>query len=104
LHILLFTMKKFTRTIEDFVCEKCGREVAGTGYTNHCPNCLWSKHVDINPGDRAAVCGGPMIPVSVDKLGSDYRILHRCRKCGFERFNKTEKADDFEAVLKISRE
>ena len=26
----------------------------GNGYTNHCPKCLWSKHVDINPGDRGA--------------------------------------------------
>ncbi|MFA6992594.1 MAG: RNHCP domain-containing protein, partial [Candidatus Gracilibacteria bacterium] len=40
--------KRFSRTIEDFVCEKCGAKVKGDGYTNHCPKCLWSKHVDIN--------------------------------------------------------
>lgn len=38
--------KNFTRVIEDFICENCGTEVKGNGYTNHCPKCLWSKHVD----------------------------------------------------------
>jgi len=26
---------KFTRRIEDFRCEHCGRQVHGNGYTNH---------------------------------------------------------------------
>lgn len=51
-------IKKFQRTTENFVCEKCGFIVEGNGYTNHCPNCIWSKHVDIHPGDRASLCGG----------------------------------------------
>ena len=29
---------------EDFICENCGAFVVGTGYTSHCPQCLWSKH------------------------------------------------------------
>ena len=45
----------FTRKVEDFTCEHCGREVHGNGYTNHCPHCLHSKHVDVNPGDRAGL-------------------------------------------------
>jgi Zn finger protein HypA/HybF involved in hydrogenase expression len=49
----------FKRTIEDFTCEHCGEQVTGNGFTNHCPQCLWSKHVDIDPGDRLALCGGP---------------------------------------------
>ena len=53
-------MKKFIKVKEDFVCEHCGAEVKGDGYTNHCPKCLWSKHVDVHPGDRAAECGGMM--------------------------------------------
>jgi len=28
--------KKFQRNKEDFICEKCGLEVEGNGYTNHC--------------------------------------------------------------------
>ncbi|MGC8981457.1 MAG: RNHCP domain-containing protein [Minisyncoccia bacterium] len=58
--------KKFQRRIEDFRCERCGTFVKGTGYIDHCPNCLWSKHVDINPGDRKANCGGMMKPKGVE--------------------------------------
>jgi len=95
--------KKFQRMSEDFTCEQCGFFVLGNGYTNHCPKCLWSKHVDVNPGDRAAVCGGAMEPVSVEAKGREYTILHQCVKCGFERKNKTAKNDDFNNILQISR-
>ncbi|MEN9621589.1 MAG: hypothetical protein RLZZ67_23 [Candidatus Parcubacteria bacterium] len=94
--------KKFTRTIEDFVCGNCGKEVKGNGYTNHCPECLWSRHVDKNPGDRAEECGGLMKPVEVVKEGKGYVILHKCARCAFERKNKVAEADNFETVIKIS--
>ena len=93
--------KKFQRKEEDFTCEQCGFFVLGNGYTNHCPKCFWSKHVDINPGDRAAVCGGAMEPVGVELDGSEYIILHRCVACGFERKNKTTKGDNFDAMLQL---
>jgi hypothetical protein len=35
-------------------------------YRNHCPACLWSKHVDVQPGDRAATCRGLMRPDRVE--------------------------------------
>lgn len=95
--------KRFSRNVEDFNCEHCGAEVKGTGYTNHCPQCLWSKHVDINPGDRQAECQGMMEPVSVETKRGEYVLLHRCVKCGFERRNKTTPGDNFEAILEISR-
>lgn len=54
---------------ESFTCKNCGRlvtlEGAGSGHRNHCPNCLFSLHVDIEPGDRESDCGGHMEPVSV---------------------------------------
>ena len=94
--------KLFQRTIEDFECEHCGEEVSGNGYTNHCPKCLWSKHVDKNPGDRAEKCGGMMKPVGFEKRGSDYIIFQHCILCGFERKNNFTKGDDFEVLLKLS--
>ncbi|HEY0907765.1 MAG TPA: RNHCP domain-containing protein [Candidatus Paceibacterota bacterium] len=94
--------KKFTRTIEDFTCGNCGLEVKGNGYTNHCPKCLWSKHVDKNPGDRLEECGGLMKPIAIAKEGKDFVITHRCLRCGFERRKKVEEGDDFDAVIKIS--
>ena len=48
--------RRFTRTVGDFVCENCNTSVKGNGYTDHCPCCLYSKHVDINPGDRDCDC------------------------------------------------
>lgn len=95
--------KLFQRRIEDFACEHCGAEVKGNGYTNHCPHCLWSKHVDINPGDRAANCQGAMEPYAIEVRGTEYAILHRCVKCGFERKNRSVANDDFEAILAIAK-
>lgn len=97
-------MKQFQRHQEDFVCEHCGAKVKGNGYTNHCPHCLYSKHVDVNPGDRAEECGGLMEPVGLELKNGRYILLHRCRKCGFERRNKVAENDDFEAVLKLARQ
>jgi hypothetical protein len=94
--------KKFQRRIEDFVCEHCGRQVSGSGYTNHCPHCLWSKHVDVNPGDRNASCQGMMQPVGVEVEGGEYRILHRCTRCGLEKRNKTAPDDDFETLVALA--
>lgn len=58
---------KFTKIDEEFVCENCGRVVPKLGYTcrNHCPYCLYSKHLDINPGDRAETCHGILEPIGI---------------------------------------
>ena len=94
--------KKFQRTREDFTCERCGFPVTGSGYTNHCPECLWSKHVDVNPGDRKGKCQGLMEPVGVELKVGEYIIFHRCTACGFEKRNKAAAEDSFEAMLKLS--
>jgi hypothetical protein len=95
---------KFQRRIEDFRCENCGAQVRGNGFTNHCPECLWSKHVDINPGDRAEPCQGLMEPVGVESKPAGYRILFRCSFCGIQRWNKSAPEDDFEVLLRIARQ
>lgn len=94
--------KKFQRTKEDFTCERCGFFVRGSGYTNHCPQCLWSKHVDVNPGDRQEKCHGLMEPVGLKVKGEGYNILYHCVSCGFERWNRTSENDNFDTILKIS--
>ncbi|HEU0080761.1 MAG TPA: RNHCP domain-containing protein [Candidatus Paceibacterota bacterium] len=94
--------RRFTRTIEDFTCGHCGREVRGNGYTNHCPACLWSRHVDKNPGDRLEACGGMMRPIGGVKEGKEYMILHGCERCGFERRNRFLTGDDFNVFIAIS--
>ena len=94
--------KRFQRRKEDFVCEVCGHKVIGNGYTNHCPQCLHSKHVDINPGDRAADCGGTMKPIGLEIKSNRKTILHECSKCGFRRKNEVSRDDDSEAVISLS--
>lgn len=94
--------KCFQRTIENFTCERCGRRVAGNGYTNHCPQCLWSKHVDENPGDRAETCGGMMEPVGIEVKEEKYVIAHKCIRCGLEKKNKASEDDNMNEIIKLS--
>lgn len=92
----------FKRTIEDFICEHCGASVKGDGYTNHCPQCLWSKHVDVQPGDRAAICGGMMKPVALEGSTGKYRITQRCERCNMQRLITVHKNDDMKAVVALA--
>lgn len=88
---------------EVFVCEHCGYQVLplekGT-YRNHCPKCLWSKHVDeTGPGDRASRCRGMMEPVGVDHRGSKgWMIKHRCITCEKIMLNKAAPDDDVQML------
>lgn len=83
---------------EVFTCKACGREVipegAGSDHRNHCPNCLCSLHVDIEPGDRESDCGGIMDPIAVwVRKNGEWAIIHRCRRCGALSSNRIA-ADD----------
>ena len=63
------------------------------------PNCLASVHLDDEPGDRAADCGGTMEPVAVwVRKGGEWAIIHRCRVCGVLHSNRVA-ADDDPTVL-----
>ena len=95
--------ERFLRKKENFVCEVCGTEVVGDGYTDHCPNCLWGKHVDVFPGDRESDCGGLMEPVGVEKKKGEWRILYRCQKCGYQHWNRTAPDDNFEKIIQSSK-
>lgn len=99
---------------QNFVCEQCGREIKGdsmgTAHRNHCPFCLWSKHLDGEmPGDRAASCGGMMKPVGLtfkqeqNKIG-ELMIVHKCMVCGEVRKNRIAGDDDVESVECLYRE
>ncbi|UCB43299.1 MAG: RNHCP domain-containing protein [Dehalococcoidales bacterium] len=93
----------------EFICENCGREVlplSNGSYRNHCPFCLFSKHVDVVPGDRLNECSGLMRPMGLRyKSGKGFQITHRCLRCGEERVNRlTENSiqpDDIEEIIKL---
>ena len=102
--------KRFTKNDSGFICAGCKKEVKSLGYSsrNHCPFCLCSLHVDINPGDRANTCGGLMEPVRVEpdpKKG--YILTHRCVKCGALRRNRAateakEQPDDIKKIIALT--
>lgn len=82
---------------EAFVCKNCGRPVvpegAGSDHRNHCPNCLYSLHVDIEPGDRESDCGGHMESVAVwVRKNGEWAIIHRYKRC--EAFSSNRIAAD----------
>ena len=92
---------------DGFTCKVCGRlmtpENAGSDHRNHCSNCLCSLHVDIEPGDRAAVCGGIMEPVAVwVHRGGEWAIIHRCRRCGVLSSNRSAADDNPMKLMSIA--
>lgn len=95
--------KFFTKKQEDFKCENCGVDVKGNGYTNHCPNCLFSKHVDVYPGDRASTCHGLMEPIGIDQKNGEIRIVHRCLKCGYIARIKKSERDNEVLIIELSK-
>ena len=92
---------KFQKRKEDFVCGHCGYEVAGNGYTNHCPKCLWSRHVDEYPGDRANGCLGMMEPIRFILDKGEHILIHRCIRCEKEKKNRMSEDDDREIGFEI---
>lgn len=97
--------RRFTARQEAFCCQSCGEEVTplaeGT-YRDHCPRCLFGKHVDVNPGDRAADCGGALEPVGlVGRIGRE-QILYRCCACGAERRNRPAPDDDPDRLVELA--
>lgn len=99
-------MKKFTMRDEKFICEACGKEVLPLGYTarDHCPYCLYSKHVDIMPGDRQNTCMGLLKPIGIEKFKDSYKIIYRCEKCGELHKNIMAKDDDMNIIIELSKQ
>ena len=92
---------------DSFTCKVCGRLCtpgrAGSNHRNHCPNCLSSLHVDIEPGDRASDCGGIMEPVAVwVRKGGEWAIIHRCKRCGALSSNRVAADDNPMKLMSIA--
>ena len=60
---------------------------------------MWSKHLDVHPGDREADCGGMMEPIAISvRKNGEWSIIHCCRRCGALDANRIA-GDDNELVL-----
>lgn len=95
--------KRFKMIDEDFICDVCKKEVKKLNVTarDHCPYCLCSKHVDINPGDRLNKCHGTLKPIDIDKYKDTYKIVYKCEKCNEIHRNIMAIDDDFDKILEI---
>ena len=92
---------------DTFTCKVCGRPVipehAGSEHCNHCPNCLSSLQVDVEPGDRASDCGGIMEPVAVwVRNDGEWAIVHRCKRCGVLHSNRIAADDNPMKLMSIA--
>lgn len=97
-------MKQFSKLDEEFVCEHCNSNVKKLNYSSrdHCPICLYSKHVDINPGDRLNGCKGLLKPISIEKFKETFKIIYKCERCGMIHKNVVAKDDNFDELIKLS--
>ena len=97
-------MKLFSKNDNSFICENCNKLVSTLKYTSrdHCPKCLCSLHVDVNPGDRQNSCKGLLVPYCCKPSSKKgYVITYKCQKCGKFHNNKTADDDDLNVVFSV---
>jgi hypothetical protein len=103
----------------DFTCKHCGFTVSadtlysGVIHRNHCPYCLWSRHLDLyKSGDRYSACKGLMKPVGLclkktykkyAPLGTagELMLVHQCLECGKSSINRIAADDDPDQVMRV---
>ena len=97
-------MKKFNMIDEEFQCENWKKYVNKLNYTarDHCPYCLYSKHLDINPGDRLNPCKGMLKPIDIEKYKNTYKIIYKCQKCNQLHKNIIATDDNFDKIIELS--
>jgi hypothetical protein len=90
-----------------FRCTHCRLDVPtdapGTRHRNHCPTCLWSRHLDVSPGDRSARCAAAMEPIAVSVRDDDeWQLVHRCRGCEALRVNRIAGDDNPHSLIRLA--
>jgi hypothetical protein len=79
-------------------------DAPGTAHRNHCPNCLWSRHVDDDvPGDRDSDCGSSMEPLAIAVRGDgEWIVVHRCTGCDELHLNRSAGDDNPLLLLRLA--
>ena len=97
-------MKRFNMIDENFICENCGKKVKKLNYTarDHCPYCLYSKHLDILPGDRNNSCKGLLIPIGIEKFKKTFKIIYKCSICNMLHKNIIAEDDNMDKIIELS--
>ncbi|MEQ9455083.1 MAG: RNHCP domain-containing protein [Phycisphaeraceae bacterium] len=92
---------------DGFTCIRCRMHVSGdprgSRHRNHCPLCLWSRHVDEAIGDRQATCRAPMEPIAIHtRDDGEWCLIHRCTACNTFRTNRIAGDDQELALLQLA--
>jgi hypothetical protein len=93
-----------------FICTE--RVLSSVNNRNHCPYCLWSRHLDHRKaGDRLSACKAPMQPLGLTlkknnkKYGparsGELMLIHVCQDCGKVSLNRIAADDDVEKVIEV---
>ena len=90
-----------------FRCVHCGTDVPmsapGTAHRNHCPSCLWSRHVDDEPGDRGSDCKASMEPIAITvRNDGEWVLIHRCAACGVLHSNRAAGDDNVLLLVRLA--
>lgn len=103
---------------KDFTCLHChnfvsaGVILSGVNNRNHCPYCLWSRHLDWRAaGDRLSACKAGMQPIGLTvkitpkKYGrvghGELMLVHHCTDCGKIAINRIAADDDGQIAMEI---
>ena len=95
------------RSRDTFRCRNCRLDVStdapGTEHRNHCPSCLWSRHLDNTPGDRAADCSGSMEPIGISvRSDGEWALVHRCASCATVHVNRIAGDDNPLMLMRLA--
>jgi len=103
---------------QNFKCRQCGffvtanRELSGVNNRNHCPRCLWSRHMDLHTaGDRKSECLSRMEPIGLTYKQTNKRygqndqgelmLIHRCTGGDKVSINRIVADDDILAISQV---
>jgi len=106
----------------EFKCKHCQNIVKaaiGTKNRNHCPNCLYSLHLDEKtPGDRLSSCKGKMKPIGITQKQlkknkypkannknnqAELKIIHQCLSCNQMSTNRIAGDDNPKIILQLTQ-
>lgn len=97
-------MKKFFKNNEEFICKNCGAFVSKhkNSSRDHCTECLYGLHVDINPGDRQNLCRSLLIPIGIRRFGQKEQIVYNCSKCSVRVYCIVAEDDNRDRIIELN--
>lgn len=95
---------RFVKNNLGFKCAICETDVPPhpSSSRDHCTQCLYSMHVDVDPGDRENPCQGILKPVGLEIKKGEKRILYECERCRVRIVNVVAPDDNPDKVVELA--